>query len=258
MSMTNEQYHKSDAVSKSHLDVISKSGLHYKAHYIDKVIERVQTPAFIEGSLVHSMVLEPENTVNEFVLTPDINKKTKAGKKEFEAFEEEHKGKQIVTSEMWMKALAMSQSVRVHSEAGRLLSDGVAESSHFWTDKKTGLECKARPDWLRNDGVIVDLKTTLDASPAGFAKSVANFRYHVQDYWYKKGVDADKFVFVCVEKNPPYAVAVYELDPEAVKVGGLLAERDFRQIAEGRENGIWCGFDGIKSLSLPNWAKNVN
>ena len=255
MELTNADYHADSAVSKSHLDMVARSPFHYKAHYIDKSIERIQTPTFLEGSLVHSMVLEPDKTNSEFCIAPKVDRRTKAGKQEYNDFMFDNAGKEIVAPDMWERAEAMRSSVYGHSEARKWLRDGVAESSHFWTDKNTGLRCKCRPDWLRDDGVIVDLKTTADASPAGFATSVASFRYHVQHAWYLDGISAEKFVFVCVEKTPPYAVAVYELDAEAYAKGQQIARYNLEQIAEGLETDIWSGYEGLNILSLPKWAK---
>ena len=66
-------------------------------------------------------------------------------------------------------ALAMAGAVRSHQAAAELLRAGKAEQSFWWDDSDTGLRCKCRPDWL-NGATAVDLKTTTDASPAGFAK----------------------------------------------------------------------------------------
>ena len=79
----------------------------------------------------------------------------------------------------------------------------------------TGLQCKCRPDWISADGgILVDLKTTEDASPREFQRSIAKWRYHVQAGWYMAGIEAaygtrpSGFIFIAVEKKPPFAVGV--------------------------------------------------
>ncbi len=63
------------------------------------------------------------------------------------------------------------------------------------------------------------------------------------------------FVFIAVEKTPPYAVALYELDAEAVDLGRALARRDLARYANARDFGVWPGYpDAVQSLSLPKWA----
>jgi hypothetical protein len=106
----------------------------------------------------------------------------------------------------------------------------------------------------------VDLKTTTDASPAAFARSVATFRYHVQASHYLSGLHgAERFVFIAVEKTAPYAVAVYELDAAAMAAGDELRQRDMRMIADCRATGEWPGYsDDCQTLSLPKWALTAN
>jgi exodeoxyribonuclease VIII len=108
--------------------------------------------------------------------------------------------------------------------------------------------------------LIVDLKTTEDASPAGFRKSIGAFRYHVQASWYLDGVQAatgcrpDEFLFVCVDKKPPYAVAVYAAAPVIVTIGAETAARDLDVLATCKQAGAWPGYsDQIEPISLPGW-----
>jgi hypothetical protein len=149
----------------------------------------------------------------------------------------------------------MASSVRQHPAAYALLAQGKAEQSFWWDDATTGLRCKCRPDWYYGT-TVVDLKTTTDASPAGFARSVATFRYHVQASHYLSGLHgAERFVFIAVEKTAPYAVAVYELDAEAMAAGNELRLRDLRMIADCRATSEWPGYgDDCQTLSLPKWA----
>lgn len=252
--LTNEQYHSHPAISKSHIDIALRSPLHYKAAFIDKIIDRKETPALIEGSLCHSMILEPDKTELEFIVSPEFNKRTNAGKALYQEFLTLHGDKKAVSAEQWEKCQHMRDEVFNHEAAAYWLSDGEPETSWFFTHELSGLECKVRPDWLRRDGVIVDLKTTDDASPKGFVKSVANYSYHVQAAFYMDALKASRFIFVVVEKSAPFAVAVYELDEEAISQGRKMYEQALLTIATCRDSGNWYGFDGLKKLSLPPWA----
>jgi hypothetical protein len=148
----------------------------------------------------------------------------------------------------------MCAAVREHPAAAALLQSGKAEQSFWWDDQATGLRCKCRPDWYCG-ATVVDLKTTTDASPAGFAKSVANFRYHVQQEHYLAGTFADRFIFIAVEKAYPFAVGVYQLDADAMAHGAELRRQNMQLIADCRAIGEWPGYGtGIESLSLPSWA----
>jgi exodeoxyribonuclease VIII len=160
--------------------------------------------------------------------------------------------------------MAMAHSVFRHPAAAMLLAlPGKAETTWMWNDEATGLQCKCRPDWLTDDGsLIVDLKTTEDASPAGFRKSIANWRYHVQASWYLDGLEhatdnrPEQFIFICVEKKPPHAVAVYAADAEMIAQGQITAARDLQQLADCKAADAWPGYsDQIETISLPPWMR---
>lgn len=151
-------------------------------------------------------------------------------------------------------ALAMAGSVRSHQVAAELLRHGKAEQSFWWDDLTTGLRCKCRPDWMTGS-TLVDLKTTTDASPRGFAKSVAQWRYHIQASHYLNGTFADRFIFIAVEKTFPFAVAAYELDAAAMAAGDAERRVNLQTIADCQAINEWPGYGNtIQPLSLPNWA----
>jgi exodeoxyribonuclease VIII len=116
---------------------------------------------------------------------------------------------------------------------------------------------------LTDDGrLLVDLKTTEDASPRGFAKSIAQWRYQVQAAWYMDGVEQatgtrpEQFLFVCVEKKAPYAVAVYAADAEMIAAGAQTAARDLDVLATCKAANAWPGYsDQIEPISLPPWMR---
>lgn len=161
---------------------------------------------------------------------------------------------------------AMAAALRQHPIAGALLDPergGHAEQSLFFQDE-TGVWCRARADWLPGDAgwpVISDYKTARSADPSAFAKSVAQFSYHVQHSWYVTayhavtGVVAD-FVFLVQEKEPPYLVTVCQLDAAAVRAGRELCRQAIEIYRDCREADVWPGYaDDIELISLPAWAR---
>jgi exodeoxyribonuclease VIII len=110
--------------------------------------------------------------------------------------------------------------------------------------------------------ILVDLKTCVDASPAGFAKSIVNWRYQVQAAFYSDGWEAatgqkvHAFVFAAVEKEWPYAAAAYMLTDEDLTQGRLAYRRNLRTYAACTASGEWPGYStDIQLLNLPAWAK---
>ena len=180
LPVDNAEYHSNPAVSASHLKEIARSPQHYWTRFVDP--NRVVTPptaAMQLGTALHTHVLELDQWDATVAVAPDgIDRRTKAGKESWAAFEAEAKGKIVLSSADADQIQQMGRAVFLHPAASMLLSfKGKAETSWFWTDANTGLECKCRPDWLLDDGsVIVDLKTTEDASPRGFHRSVAQYR----------------------------------------------------------------------------------
>jgi hypothetical protein len=248
---SNADYHADPAISASHLHAVAASPYHYWKRFIDPNRPVVPpTAAMRLGSLVHCAVLEPDELAKRYAVC--LPRNTKAGKEM--AAEMEASGIEAVTATDMEQAMAMAFAVRQHPYAAALLSHGKAEQSFWFDDAQSGLRCKCRPDWF-DGSTVVDLKTTTDASPAAFARSVASFRYHVQASHYLAGTFAERFLFIAVEKTYPFCVAVYELDAEAMKAGETLRRQNLQTIADCRAIDEWPGYSTIcETLRLPSWA----
>jgi len=255
VTITNEQYHADPAVSASHLKAVMQSPYHYWSRYINPDRKPVEPTAAMKlGSLAHCAILEPDELLQRYGVCAARN--TKAGKEQAERMAAE--GIEAVTSTDMALALGMSAAVRNHSAAAALLQQGKAEQSFWWNDTATGMRCKCRPDWYQRD-TVVDIKTTTDASPQAFARSVATFAYHVQAAHYLAGLHgAERFVFVAVEKTYPHAVAVYELDADALALGRTTRDNALDVIAGCKAANAWPGYGDttIQTISLPKWATN--
>jgi hypothetical protein len=259
VDMTNEEYHSHPAVSKSDLDAARKSG----RHYLDKKDgpPRPSTSAFDLGTVLHASALPGECVDQVAVRMPEgLKKTTKEGK----AFVEAHKGKILLNSSDAYALDQMMLSLLEHPFSQGLIKGdlkGKSEQSYFAVDAETGLETKARPDFILDDlSLIIDLKTTLDASPKGFQRSMVNYRYFVQAAWYLDVVEMatgrrpEAFVFVAVEKQRPFNVGVYVADDEMIKIGREHAREDLEKIARWKSSGIYEGYsDRAEMISLPKW-----
>lgn len=259
-----EVYHQRvlGVVNKGALDQIAKTPAHYRA-WVDGADDApAETPALLFGRALHCLVLEPELFATEWAEQPDFgNLRTKAAREARDAWLAEHPGITLLSSDDWQRLHAMREAVLAHPVASALLDGGQAEATSVWTDPGTGLLCKARMDCWRPDiGVIGDLKSTVDASPAAFARAVANYRYHVQQAHYAAGaaahgIEAPTFVFVVVEKTPPYAVCLYQLDDDAADRGDELRTRDLQRLDACLQADDWPAYPpAVNALSLPAWA----
>lgn len=251
LDMPAADYHAHPAVSKSLLDRVAKSPAHARA-YLDG--QRTEPTAAMQfGTALHCAVLEPGRFANEFAIF-EGDRRTKAGKEAYEILIQS--GATPISRADYDAISAMAESIRNHPEAGKYLLSGVAEASVFWNDALSGVECKCRPDWWdREAGLVLDLKTTEDASSQAFARSIATYRYHVQAAHYKAGTKASRFVMVAIEKKPPYAVALYEIDADGLEKGYSLRLRDLEKYASCAEFKVWPGYPAaVQTISLPAYA----
>ncbi len=257
--LSNPDYHALPSVSKSGLDLIRKAPALYKWRR-----ENPQPPsaAMRWGTLVHKIVLEPDDFGSEFVVAPKVDKRTAQGKADWAAFEIAAAGKDLVTEEEWEKLQAVSRAVWAHPAAGKalgMLRD--VEASIFWTDQATGVDCRCRPDGILSNGLIVDIKTTKDARPDEFVKSVANYRYHVQAAFYSDGYQAafgeppKGFAFIAIDSEAPHLVAVYVASEAMILRGRADYQTDLRTYARCVEDDRWPGLpDEPVVIDLPKWA----
>jgi exodeoxyribonuclease VIII len=261
--MTNAEYHSGPGYSKSHLDKIADAPIEYWHHYLNPDREVAEPgDALVLGTVIHTAVLEPDILDSAYKVLPDLDLRTKAGRAERDAFKAAHPGATIITVDQLATAKAVRDAVYRHPLASRLLRGGQSELSFFATDPETGELIKCRTDSFNTGaGMIVDLKSTDDASPDGFGKSCANFRYYVQPPWYQDvlraayGEAPPWWVFLAVEKKPPYKIGVYYPTPEQIELGRRVARRDFKRILECKASGVWPDYaTEVKPVELPGWA----
>jgi exodeoxyribonuclease VIII len=265
-NLSNSEYHNGPGISKSGLDRISESARKYKDridHPENYPLTEAQKKAFAVGAMMHALVLDPEKFSLEYIVAPTCDRRTKEGKALWAEFEALSEGRQAVSEEMFAIADSCAKAVLSHPVAKGLLDvPGTSEESFYWRDEPEGVLCRCRPDFFQAGGWIVDLKTTVHASPHDFSKSSANFRYHVQAAYYLDGVEAvtgirpEKFVFVAVEKTAPYEVAVYEATEDFIGEGRAAYRENLHAYAECFFSGEWPGYpEAIMPLGLPRWAR---
>lgn len=220
------------------------------------------TPTLIFGRAVHSYVLEgPEAFFQEFAVPPVCDRRTTVGKQLWAEFQSANEGKTLIAEEDFVTITEINDSVRNHPTAGLWLSNGVSEQTAIWQDEETGIMCKCRLDRNPLNGVLLDLKTTEDASEYAFARSVQNYGYARQGAFYTEGVSKatgekhDAFAFIAVEKKAPYRCEVYVLAPEYLSWGWTQVHRLLRTEKECRDKNHWPNYQvaGAQDLLLPGY-----
>lgn len=253
--LSNWQYHHSEGISKSSLDMIHRSPAHYKW---SKTHPAESTPALRFGSALHEFILEPDLFQTHYeVLPEDYKGTTKLGKAMMEDIRKA--GKEPLTNADFITIKGMREAVMANDEARNVLEGAQTELSMY--AELMGTQCKARAD-IFNDGLFADLKTTKDASPKEFQKSFYNFRYHVQAAWYSEvykkitGETPVGFMFIAVEKEPPYGVTVCVPSDLYITMGKMTAYQDLETYLRCLETDTWpCYPPDLMVMEPPKWAQ---
>ncbi|MFN0782848.1 exodeoxyribonuclease VIII [Escherichia coli] len=259
--ISNENYHAGPGVSKSQLDDIADTPALYLWRK-NAPVDTTKTKTLDLGTAFHCRVLEPEEFSNRFIVAPEFNRRTNAGKEEEKAFLMEcaSTGKTVITAEEGRKIELMYQRVMALPLGQWLVeSAGHAESSIYWEDPETGILCRCRPDKIIPEfHWIMDVKTTADIQR--FKTAYYDYRYHVQDAFYSDGYEAQfgvlpTFVFLVASTTVEcgrYPVEIFMMGEEAKLAGQQEYHRNLRTLADCLNTDEW---PAIKTLSLPRWAK---
>ncbi|ECO4849295.1 exonuclease VIII [Salmonella enterica] len=261
----NEAYHAGPGISKSQLDDIADTPAIYLWRK-NAPVDTEKTKSLDTGTAFHCRVLEPEEFSKRFIIAPEFNRRTSAGKEEEKTFLEEcaRTGRTVLTAEEGRKIELMYQSVMALPLGQWLVeSAGYAESSVYWEDPETGILCRCRPDKIIPEfHWIMDVKTTADIQR--FRTAYYDYRYHVQDAFYSDGYRAQfgeipTFVFLVASTTAEcgrYPVEIFMMGEDAKLAGQREYRRNLQTLAECLNNDEW---PAIKTLSLPRWAKeNAN
>jgi len=274
--MPHAEYLSSPGLSRSTLvRLLTKTPFHthaLEAENVDRPPGPEPSVAMFAGTLLHCALLEPDAFLKRYVIGPVVA--TRAAKlwKEFAAA---HPERECITPLQAEIAFAQAGALRGtpmgdspdDGTLGDLLDGASCECTGYWRDEKTGLFCKCRPDASATVGVgadlgdvLVDVKTTASAKPDEFNRSVANFRYDMQDAYYTvgwaqaTGRPVHAFLFACVEHEFPYATALYTLPQSWRTFGWDDCRAALDLYAECERAGAWPGYGvGVRELDPPRW-----
>ena len=259
--MTEKEYRTHPAISRSELWRIRESPEKFKWF---KEHPEPPTPALVFGQVFHKLALEPLTFGDEFAIAPNVDRRTKDGKAAWAEFTAAADSKTVITQDVFDKASEMVCALYRAPFVKKLL-DSEHELPLFWTDEMTSEPCKVRLDTLTEIGgqdVIVDLKTTADASTEAFMRSAISYGYDFQAAMYSEGYEKNTgkkplFVFIAIEKEPPYSVNILQADEAFVSHGYDVFRELIGTYHQCKTTGNWYGFLGpyqvINNLALPSW-----
>jgi exodeoxyribonuclease VIII len=263
MSNENDAYHSDvSRVSNSMLSLLKQSPrLFYNRYELGQYTEA--TPAMKFGSLLHCMVLEPEQVLKRYVVVPRLDMRFKESKQKFSELMDANRGKESVSAEIFQQAAIAANYVRIHPEFEPFTKTPqlIEKRIDF---EVNGFACRSKLDMICPDQqVIWDVKTTQDASPGAFARSIADYGYHRQAAFYIEACQQEfgsvfRFLFIAIQKTEPFECGVYELGHDDLSRGyfeilSLLDEYRKRKISNNWEQ-VWS--TGIVPVSLPKFYKS--
>lgn len=257
--MSFDDYRRHPSVANSDLTQIAKSPAHYQFY---KQNPKNETAALLFGRALHKLLLEPDSFNNEYVFLPEINMRTKDGKAQLDAFVEQNKGKDVLSSDIKTELYNTVESIKNNDFVKNILSlPSMKEVSMFWQDACTGIACKGRADLIIPDNnIIIDIKSSRDAGIDYFSKALFDYRYFIQAAYYSDGYEAitgkiPQFCFIVFEKEPPYGVMTYLIDQRAISAGREVYKRDLATYKRCSETGIWEGYpQRIVDIDMPEWV----
>ena len=262
--MPADEYHAAPGVSNSMLSDLASSPAHcWALHHAPSRPPRKATPSMQAGTLAHALMLEPAEVPRRYIVRPDdLDGRTKAGKE----WLAQAGDLVVLTPEQYATAEAQRDAVLAVPELAALLATGHAEVACFWIDPATGLQCRMRADFVHPlpDGrvILLDLKTTKDASPDDFGRSVWRYGYHRQAAHYSagyaaaSGADVAAFVFGAVTADYPHLAVPYMLADEDMAAGESSRRTLLEQYAQCQRTNTWPAYgSGVLTINRPAWAK---
>jgi exodeoxyribonuclease VIII len=275
--MPNDLYHAERGhVSSSGLKIFDDNPYEFKSIYVDNAKSELQEDDqyLTLGSLVHCILLEPENLDELYVVAPDegpdgepINRRKKNHRAWLESFAIKNRGKTVITDEQLRDGFALASSVDLNPLAKGLLTseNALREVSLFCREPTTSVKVKCKLDTLvdyEDRPTILDLKTTTSSSsPDGFATTCSRFKYDVSAALYSlifKAVTGvmPRFIFAVIEKNDNgfHQCVLHELDEDSLQLGIDEVRRVLQDLT-------LCHFDEFKSpyvnkvnvITSPGW-----
>lgn len=227
------------------------------AYYVHRKAQEWKPSRSMElGTCIHSLVLEGRT---DFAVGPDVDRRTKAGKEEWQIFCEENIGKIIVTKDEAAVIYGCQDACSPLMEHC-VYGDADVEPSMFW--ERDGVACKGRPDLIatiNGETCLVDLKTT--SGIQGFDSVFYRFRYDVQAAWYQYGYNAATgnirhelpgFWFLVVDTEAPHLAQFVRPSTEILDRANAKIEEELAHFKRCKVAQDWPGLPEFKLL-LPRY-----
>ena len=166
--------------------------------------------------------------------------------------------KWVMDSIIYSDAHRARDTVMSHRLASKLFTNGIAELTMIAFDQETQMWVKCKFDWLRLDGIAVDLKTTRSTHPDDWAYQAKDLGYELQDAFYCHvasllNIKIKAFPFVCVEFAEMDNCEVYEFPPHFRAKAHDDMKKYLKEFRECRESNNWYGYNKQQTATVIDW-----
>jgi len=243
-NVPNDDYHADrQYYSSSCLKVLNKSPeLFYKNYILDSKEERADKAAFILGSYVHSLILEPHLIDKEYAVFDGASRRTNI----YKQFRSENTDRTVILQKEVKWAHEMLVSFMKRPEAIGLIQDGEAELTLCL--EMDGMPIKVRADYINHkEGYIVDVKTTgSDTDRASVINACNQWEYMLSAALYTKAFEQhyDKpfdFYWIFLGKYDGQC-QVYKMSSETYIKAQIEIRKAITKFKEYSEKGNWMDY----------------
>lgn len=252
LEISDHEYFAHPALSHSDAKLLLDCPARYR--WLKDNPDRPYKPEFEFGHVVHELCFGKGGGIHVIDAPDWRTKDAKAARDEAVA-----QGVAPILIAEYEQAKACADAIRLHPLAAKLLDHlDHAEVAIVWDDKDVQRKAKL-------DGICgrfgIDLKTTGNASTTEFGHSAGKYAYFSQAAYYIDALTAidvahPDFLFIAVEKQPPYPVNVIQLDPYDVELGHRRNQRAIDLYRRCRATDTWPAYgQGINVAQLPRWAE---
>lgn len=268
--LSNDSYHAMPELSSTQIKDVLRTPAHfYTKHMAVDKKTHAPTQTMLLGTVVHTLVLESDKFDAEYAISEKFDRRTKQGKADAAEFETANINKTVIDGDLHSQAKLMADNILKHPVARLLkLPAMIPEASIFYTDAETELDCRIRPDYHLPPceqfphGLIVDLKTTDNASYNAFNRTIINFGYHISAAMYCDGFmqlydteEPPAFLWLIGERDAPYATICYEPDFSTMQKGDDKKCEALQILAECMADNVWPAYPTHPiNIELPAWA----
>ncbi len=257
IDVTSAEYFAIDAFSSSAAKtLIARSPAHARAGY-----RKAPTEAMERGDVIHRLVLGRGKAYEVLQHSSYQTNKAKADRDAARAA-----GKVPVLAEDFERYSLAAESIRVQLAERGIHLDGLSEQAITWTEHTEfgDVPCKALFDHVWPDvGMVLDLKTTEDASPSAVERTAENLGYGIQRAAYARALAAldselvgrVAFAFAFCETVEPFALNLCEPDGVFAELGERRWLRAVREWAKCTRDNHWPTYGTtVNPITAPTWA----